>query len=103
MDKTVLSIPLETSLLRQAEETFEQIGLNIGEAVIDFLREMIQEHGPSSKTQSRTFSAELLDAMEEAEQIIAEFDAGIRQPGPYRNAREMSLAMDAEDEAEGLI
>jgi len=103
MDKIMYSLQLEQSLKEQAEQTFAGIGLNLSEAINVFLRKAIMEHGLPFDVHTVSYSAELLEAIQETEQIIAEYDANIRLPRSFASANEMTKAMDEEDAAEGLV
>ena len=46
-------------------------------------------------------NSDTLLAIQETEQILAEYSNGNRVPKSFSNAHEMFAAMDAEDEAEG--
>ena len=48
----------------------------------------------------KRLSASTLLALQEAEQMISEYNNGTRTPPGFSNAKEMFAAMDLEDESE---
>lgn len=94
------NIRLNPDIKAKAEETFAEFGLNLSEAINVFLHMSIKRCGFPFEIREPRLKAETLLAMQETEQIIAEYDNGIRVPKPFTNAREMFAAMDFEDEAE---
>ena len=95
------NIRLDPDIKTKAEETFAAFGLNLSEAINVFLHMSIRRRGFPFEVREPRPNAELLEAMRESEQILAEYADGIRKPQPFTNAHDMFAAMDLEDEAEG--
>ena len=97
------NIRLDPIIKTRAEETFAEFGLNLSEAINVFLHMSIKRHGFPFEIRDSVINSETLLAMQETEQIIAEYANGSRTTKPIANAREMFAAMDEEDAAEGEI
>ncbi|MCL1819332.1 MAG: type II toxin-antitoxin system RelB/DinJ family antitoxin [Oscillospiraceae bacterium] len=100
MKTTNYNIRLDPVVKMKAEDTFSVFGLNLSEAINVFLHKAIIERGFPFDVRNPIPNVSLLQAMDEAERIIAEYNQGTRKPKPLANARELFAAMDAEDEAE---
>ena len=95
------NIRLDPAVKAKAEETFAGFGLNLSEAINVFLHMSIKQRGFPFEIREPRFSDETLLAMQEAEQILDEYTNKTRISKTFSNAREMFVAMDLEDEAEG--
>jgi len=96
------NIRLDPVIKAKAEETYAEFGLNLSEAINVFLHMSIKLEGFPFEIRNPKLSADTVLAIQETEQILDEYDRGLRSPQVITNAREMFAAMDAEDEAEGL-
>ena len=94
------NIRLDPAIKARAEQTFAEFGLNLSEAINVFLHMSIKWNGFPFEIREPKLNADTLLAIQEAEQILAEYADGSRIPKSFSNAREMFAAMDAEDEAE---
>ena len=95
------NIRLDPVIKAKAEETYATFGLNLSEAINVFLHMSIKWSGFPFDVRDPKLNTETLMAMQEAEQILNDYDSGIRTPRIFNNARDMFAAMDAEDGAEG--
>ena len=95
------NIRLDPAIKAKAEEAYAEFGLNLSEAINVFLHMSIKWSGFPFEVRNPKLNAETLLAMQETEQMIVEYDNGSREPKHFANAREMFVAMDAKDEAEG--
>jgi len=96
------NIRLDPIVKTQAEETFASFGLNLSEAINVFLHMSIKWRGFPFEIREKTPTASLLASIDEAEQIIKDYENDTRKPR-FMSARDMAAAMDAEDAAEGLL
>jgi len=94
------NIRLDPTIKAKAEETYAEFGLNLSEAINVFLHMSIKLAGFPFEVRNPKLNAETLLAMQETEQILDDYDSGIRSPRGFVNAREMFEAMDAEDKIE---
>jgi len=94
------NIRLDPIIKTKAEETYAEFGLNLSEAINVFLHMSIKWQGFPFEIRNPKYNAQTLLAMQETEQIIDEYDIGLRELKTFANAREMFAAMDAEDMAE---
>jgi len=95
------NIRLDPSVKAKAEKTYAEFGLNLSEAINVFLHMSIKWAGFPFEVRNPKLNAETLMAMQETEDILADYDNGTRTPKSFTNARDMFAAMDAEDKAEG--
>ena len=95
------NVRIDPEIKSKAEETFAMFGLNLSEAITVFLHKAIRYNGFPFEVREPNLKTEVLQAMEETEQILKEYEDGTRKPESFTNAREMFAAMDLEDEAEG--
>ena len=95
------NIRLDPEIKAKAEKTFSEFGLNLSEAINVFLHMSIKHAGFPFEIRDPVLNAETLLAIQETEQIVAEYTYGTRPQKTYANANEMFSAMDLEDEAEG--
>ena len=100
MKTTNYSIRLDPDIKNKAEKTFSEFGLNLSEAINVFLHMSIKWCGFPFEIRNPTLNTEALLAIQETEQIVAEYKNGTRTPRSFANACEMFSAMDHEDEAE---
>jgi len=98
MKSTNYNIRLNPDVKSQAEKTFAEFGLNLSEAINVFLHMAIKHRGFPFEIRAPKLNNETLRAIQETEQIIAEYDAGSRTPKLFANAREMFDAMALENE-----
>ena len=94
------NIRLDPAIKTKAEETYAEFGLNLSEAINVFLHMSIKWQGFPFEIRNPKLNAQTILAMRETEQIIGEYQSGIRAPRTFANARDMFAAMDAEDMAE---
>lgn len=95
------NIRLDPVIKLKAEETFAEFGLNLSEAINVFLHMSIKQRGFPFEIREPKLNAETLLAMQETEQILEEYDSGLRTQKPFSTARDMFAAMDLEDEEDG--
>jgi len=95
------NIRLDPAIKAKAEETYAEFGLNLSEAINVFLHMSIKWQGFPFEIRNPKLNANTILAMQEAEQILDEYNSGNRTP-TFTNAHEMFAAMDAEDVAEGV-
>ena len=93
------NIRLDPAIKSKAEETFAEFGLNLSDAINVFLHMSIKQQGFPFEVREPKINAELLFAMQETEQILAEYENGTRELKPFSNAQDMFTAMDLEEEA----
>jgi DNA-damage-inducible protein J len=96
------NIRLDPITKSKAEETFAEFGLNLSEAINVFLHMSIKLQGFPFEIREPRLNVDTLLAMQETEHILEEYSNGTRAPKPFSNARDMFVAMDLEDEAEGV-
>ena len=92
------NIRLDPEIKAKAEETFSEFGLNLSEAINVFLHMSIKQRGFPFEIREPGLNAEVLIAMQEAEQILEAYNNNSRISKSFSSAREMFEAMDAEDE-----
>ncbi len=95
------NIRLDPAVKLEAEKTFAAFGLNLSEAINIFLHKSIMVRGLPFEVREPQPNAMLLEAMDEAEQLLKEYADRTRKLPAFSSAREMFAAMDLEDEAEG--
>jgi len=95
------NIRLDPIIKSKAEETYAELGLNLSEAINVFLHMSIKWQGFPFEIRNLKLNAQTISAIQETEQILDEYDSGVRTPRTFANAREIFAAMDAEDIAEG--
>ena len=96
------NIRLDPNVKAKAEETYAEFGLNLSEAINVFLHMSIKWQGFPFEIRNPQLNAQTIMAIQETEQILDDYDNGIRTPRTFANARDMFAAMDAEDVAEGV-
>ena len=95
------NIRLDPEIKAKAEKTFAVFGLNLSEAINVFLHTSIMHCGFPFELREPKLKADVLEAMEETEQILSEYENGDRTPKHFANASEMFSVMDSEDELDG--
>ena len=85
-----------------AEKTFADFRFDLSEAINLFLHRAIAARGFPFEVHSPEKDGELWMAIQETEQILAEYDTDQRDTRPFASAIEMFHAMDIEDAKEGL-
>ena len=95
------NIRLDPAVKAKAEETYADFGLNLSEAINVFLHMSIKWQGFPFEIRNPKLNTQTILAMQETEQILDEYENGVRTPGTFSNAREIFAAMDAEDMADG--
>ncbi|MCL2169859.1 MAG: type II toxin-antitoxin system RelB/DinJ family antitoxin [Defluviitaleaceae bacterium] len=96
--KTVeYNLMVDPKIKAEAEEIFGGLGLKLSDAINVFLHKSIIHYGFPFEVAHKRPNAELLAAMAEANQIIAEHKAGTRKG--YATAAEMHAAILAEEDA----
>ena len=97
---TNYNIRIDPDIKAKAEKTFSEFGLNLSEAINVFLHMSIKWQGFPFEIRNPQLNAQAIMAIQETEQILDDYDNGIRTPRAFANARDMFAAMDAEDAAE---
>ena len=92
------NIRLDPTIKTKAEETYAEFGLNLSEAINVFLHMSIKWQGFPFEVRSPKLNDQTALAIQETEQILDEYNNGIRTPKTFKNAKEMFAAMDAEDD-----
>jgi DNA-damage-inducible protein J len=95
------NIRLDPAVKAKAEETYAEFGLNLSEAINVFLHMSIKWQGFPFEIRSPKLNAQTISAIQETEQILNDYNSGVRTPRTFTNARDMFAEMDAEDIAEG--
>ena len=95
-----INIRMDEDLKQKFDAMCKELGLNMTTAFTVFAKAVVRQQGIPFEI-SKYPNAEMLAAMQETEQILSEYNNGIRVPKHFSSAREMFAAMDAEDEAEG--
>jgi DNA-damage-inducible protein J len=101
MKTTNYNIRLDPEIKARAEETYAAFGLNLSEAINVFLHMSIKRQGFPFEVREPRLKADVLAAMHETEQMLNDYELGLRPVPAYSSTREMFAAMDAEDAAEG--
>ena len=92
------NIRIDPIIKAKAEDTFAVFGLNLSEAINVFLHKAIMEHGFPFEVRESKPTVKLLHAIEETDQIIAEYRKGTRKPEPFTNAHDMILEILSEED-----
>jgi len=95
------TVRVNTEIKEQVTPILNTLGISLGDAINMFLHQVKIYNGIPFDLIVRKPNAQLREAMEETEQILAEYANGTRKP--YISLYDMNAAMDAEDEAEGLV
>jgi DNA-damage-inducible protein J len=95
------NIRLDPTVKAKAEETYAEFGLNLSEAINVFLHMSIKWQGFPFEIRNPKLNTQTISAIQETEQILADYNNGVRIPRTFKDARDMFAAMDAEDIAEG--
>jgi len=93
---TNYNIRLDPDIKAQAEQTFAVFGLNLSDAINVFLHTSILHHGFPFDLREPKLKQEVLQAMEETEQVLAEYANGTRTPKPFTNGHDMIQEILAE-------
>ena len=90
MATTNLNIRIDEDLKKQAEDIFNELGLNMSTALTVFLRQTVRSNGIPFDLRLDTPNAETLAAME---------DVRLRRNlhGPFNSVKELMEDLDAED------
>ena len=96
MKTTNYNIRIDPEIKAKAEKTFADFGLNLSEAINVFLHKSIMERGLPFEVRHPQFNAETLQAMQETEQILKEYESGIRKPKPFTGAHDLIQEILAE-------
>ncbi|MCL1883466.1 MAG: type II toxin-antitoxin system RelB/DinJ family antitoxin [Defluviitaleaceae bacterium] len=91
------NIRLDPAVKAKAEETYAEFGLNLSEAINVFLHMSIKWQGFPFEIRNPKLNTQAVLAIQETEQIMSDYSAGIRTPKAFANAHEMFAAMDEED------
>lgn len=94
------NIRLDPNIKAQAEATFAEFGLNLSEAINVFLHTSIKWHGFPFEIREPKPNAKLLQAIDETEQIIKEYENGIRSAKTYDNAHDFLQDILNEEESD---
>jgi DNA-damage-inducible protein J len=95
------NIRLDPVIKAKAEEAYAEFGLNLSEAINVFLHMSIKWAGFPFEVRNPKLNAYTTLAIQETEQIVAEYELGARTKKSFNSAREMFATMDIEDEADG--
>ena len=98
MKTTNYNIRIDPDIKASAEKTFAAFGLNLSEAINVFLHKSIMERGLPFDVRYPKFNAETLQAMQETEEVLAEYTGGKRKPEPFINARDMLQEILSEED-----
>ena len=90
MATTNLNIRIDEDLKKQAEEIFNELGLNMSTALTVFLRQTVRSNGIPFEMRLETPNAETLAALE---------DVRLRRNlrGPFNSVKELMEDLDADD------
>jgi len=90
MATTNLNIRIDEDLKKQAEEIFNELGLNMSTALTVFLRQAVRSNGIPFEMRLETPNAETLAALE---------DVRLRRNlrGPFNSVKELMEDLDADD------
>ncbi|MCL2056823.1 MAG: type II toxin-antitoxin system RelB/DinJ family antitoxin [Oscillospiraceae bacterium] len=91
------NIRIDPVIKTKAEKTFAEFGLNLSEAINVFLHMSIKQCGFPFEIREPKLKAETLLAMQETQQILSDYENGLRTARQFTNAKEMFEAMDLED------
>ncbi|MCL2188920.1 MAG: type II toxin-antitoxin system RelB/DinJ family antitoxin [Defluviitaleaceae bacterium] len=101
------TVRVNNEIKEQVMPIFNTLGISLSDAINMFLHQVKIYNGIPFDLIVRAPNAQLHEAMEETEQILAEYANGTRKAKPFLNAKamleEMNAAMDAEDAAEGIL
>jgi len=90
MATTNLNIRIDEDLKKQAEEIFNELGLNMSTALTVFLRQTVRSNGIPFEMRLETPNAETLAAMEDVR-----LKRHLR--GPFNSVKELMENLDADD------
>ena len=90
MATTNLNIRIDEDLKKQAEEIFNELGLNMSTALTVFLRQTVRSNGIPFEMRLETPNAETLAAMEDVR-----LKRNLR--GPFNSVKELMEDLDADD------
>lgn len=90
MATTNLNIRIDADLKKQAEDIFNELGLNMSTALTVFLRQTVRSNGIPFELRLDTPNAETVAAME---------DVRLRRnlKGPFSNVKELMEDLNADD------
>jgi DNA-damage-inducible protein J len=81
-----INVRLDDNVKQEAEILFESLGMSVSGAINIFFRQAIREQAIPFQIAHRP-NKRLFAAMEETEQIIKEYESGVRQPQPYKSTK----------------
>ena len=88
MAKTgTLNIRIEPELKKEAETTLNDLGMNIAEAVTIFLKQVVMTDSIPFVIRKPTYSEEMLEAMEEAKDIV-------KNPDKYKSYKNLAEILE---------
>jgi len=90
MATTNLNIRIDEDLKKQAEEIFNELGLNMSTALTVFLRQTVRSNGIPFEMRLETPNAETLAAMEDVR-----LKRNLR--GPFNSVKELMEDLNADD------
>jgi DNA-damage-inducible protein J len=93
------NIRLDPVIKAQAEETFAEFGLKLSDAINVFLHMAVIRHGFPFEIANPKLRVETMQAIQETEEIIKQYENGTRTGKTYTNARE--FLQDILDEEDG--
>ena len=102
MKTTNYSLRLDPAVKANAEETFRDLGLNLSEAINVFLHKAIMVHGFPFDVRNPKPRENLLEAMRETEQILAEYKAGTRKAKPFTSGHDLIQEILAEEDEDDV-
>lgn len=90
MASTNLNIRIDADLKKQAEDIFNELGLNMSTALTIFLRQAVRSNGIPFEMRLDTPNAETLVAMEDVR-------LGRNLHGPFSSVKALMKDLDADD------
>ena len=101
MAQANVNFRMDEDLKRDMEQACKDMGMSLTTAFTIYAKKVSKERRiPFEITADPIFNANTLSAIQEAEQMVAEYSSGYRKPKSFADAREMFNAMDIEDAAE---
>lgn len=94
MSKTdVINIRIEPEFKKEVEETLNDLGMNIADAVTVFLKQVVMTESIPFIIKKRNYNKETLEAIEESKQIL-------KNPEKYKSYNNIDKLMEELNSAE---
>jgi DNA-damage-inducible protein J len=101
MAQVNINFRMDADLKKEMENACKDMGMSLTTAFTIYAKKVSMERRiPFEITADPVLNSGTLKAINETEQIITEYNNGIRKPKSYSNASEMFSAMDIEDALE---